>query len=52
VRLNFEAEIRNQDNLLLAKGMTVLVCVDEQFKPKAMPDNFRARMTAGREARA
>ncbi|MDD2703257.1 MAG: thioesterase family protein [Candidatus Omnitrophica bacterium] len=52
VRLNFEAEIRNQDNLLLAKGMTVLVCVDEQFKPKAMPENFRARMTAGKEARA
>ncbi|MFA5362725.1 MAG: thioesterase family protein [Candidatus Omnitrophota bacterium] len=52
VRLNFDAEIRNQDNLVLARGKTVLVCVDEQLKPKAMPENFRARMEAERRGHA
>jgi acyl-CoA thioester hydrolase len=48
VRFNFDAEIRNQDNRVLARGRTVLVCVDEQLKPRAMPENFRAHMAAER----
>ncbi len=52
VRLNFEAEIRNQENQLLAKGKTVLVCVDGQLKPKAMPEHFRAQMAGETGAHA
>jgi acyl-CoA thioester hydrolase len=52
VRLHFDAEIRNQDNRVLARGRTVLVCVDEQLKPRAMPENFRAQMAAERKGDA
>jgi acyl-CoA thioester hydrolase len=42
VRVNFENEIRNQNNHLILKAKTVLVCVGSDFKPKAIPDEFRS----------
>jgi acyl-CoA thioester hydrolase len=37
VRLDFDGEIRNQDGVLVSKAKTVLVCVDRNFKPQAIP---------------
>jgi acyl-CoA thioester hydrolase len=41
VRLNFDSEIKNQDGLLITKAKTILVCVDSEFKPQAIPDGIR-----------
>ena len=42
VKIVFENEIYNQNNLLISKAKTILVCVDKNLKPKAIPDSIRS----------
>lgn len=45
VKIIFENEIYNQNNLLISKAKTTLVCVDKNLKPKAIPDPIRTRFS-------
>ncbi len=47
VRINFEHEIKNQDNQLIVKARTILVCVDKTFRPKAIPDEIQQNLLKG-----
>ena len=44
VRIEFLHEIFNQDNRLLVKAKTVLVCVDSQLKPQGITDEVRKKI--------
>lgn len=46
VRLDFDGEIRNQDGVLVAKGKTILVCIDANFKPQAIPADILDKIKA------
>lgn len=48
VRLNFSHSVSNQDKKLLVEAKAVLVCVDRELKPQAMPDSVKKAL-AGRE---
>jgi acyl-CoA thioester hydrolase len=41
VKLVFEQEIFNQEDKLLTKARTILVCVDKALKPQALPDELK-----------
>lgn len=41
VKIIFEYDIKNQDGKLISKARTVLVCVDKNLKPQALPENIR-----------
>ncbi len=43
VKIIFENEIYNQDNRLLTKAKTILVCVDKNLKPQAIPPEIRSK---------
>ena len=43
VKIVFENEMYNQDSRLLTKAKTILVCVDKNLKPKAIPQEIRAK---------
>lgn len=43
VKIVFENEIYNQDNRLLTKARTILVCVDKNLRPKAIPPEIRSK---------
>jgi acyl-CoA thioester hydrolase len=45
VRIEFLNEIKNQDQRLIAKARTVLVCVGADLKPKSLPEFVRSRLT-------
>jgi len=45
VRVNFEHEIKNQEERLIVKAKTVLVCVGKDLKPKSIPEQILQRMT-------
>jgi len=45
VRMEFDYEIRNQDNKIICQAKTTLVCIDKNFKPKAIPEEVRERIT-------
>jgi len=45
VKIIFENEIYNQDNQLITKAKTTLVCVDSNLKPKAMPLEIRNKFS-------
>lgn len=45
VKIVFENEIFNQNNLLISKSKTILVCVDKSLKPRAIPDSIRTRFS-------
>jgi acyl-CoA thioester hydrolase len=45
VRINFENEIKNQHNQVVAKAKTVLVCVDKLLKPQAIPEEIRQQIS-------
>ncbi len=40
-RIEFEYEIKNQDGQAVSKAKTILVCVDANLKPKAIPAEVR-----------
>ena len=44
VRLEFEAEIKNQSMQLLSKSKTILVCVGTDFKPKVIPEQIKSKL--------
>ncbi|MCX5706640.1 MAG: thioesterase family protein [Candidatus Omnitrophica bacterium] len=45
VKIIFENEIYNQNNQLLTNAKTVLVCVDKNLKPQAIPDEVRSKIS-------
>ncbi|RJP29693.1 MAG: acyl-CoA thioesterase [Candidatus Omnitrophota bacterium] len=44
VKFEFGQEVKNQDNKLICLGRTILVCVDKNFRPQAIPDNIRTAL--------
>ena len=44
VRMNFDSEIKNQKGQTIVKAMTVLVCVDSNLKPKAIPPELKTKI--------
>jgi acyl-CoA thioester hydrolase len=44
VKIWFENELRNQNNQLIAKARTLLVCIDKAFKPSPIPDAVRKKL--------
>ena len=40
-KIEFEYEIKNQNGQINSKAKTILVCVDANLKPKAIPDQIR-----------
>ena len=45
VRIEFLHEIFNQNNQLLVKAKTILVCVDKQLKPQGIPEELRSKIS-------
>ncbi len=43
-RIEFLHEINNQNKQLIVKAKTVLVCVDKNLKPKAIPEDLRKKL--------
>ncbi|TAM37955.1 acyl-CoA thioesterase [bacterium] len=43
-RIEFLHEIYNQNKQLIVKAKTILVCVDKNLKPKAIPDDLRKKL--------
>ena len=44
VRIEFLHEIYNQNKQLIVKAKTILVCVDKQLKPQAIPEELRKKL--------
>ncbi len=45
VRIEFLHEICNQDKQVIVKAKTILVCVDKNLKPQAIPEDLRKKIT-------
>jgi len=45
VKIIFENEIYNQNSQLLTKARTILVCVDKNLKPRAIPEEIRNKFS-------
>jgi acyl-CoA thioester hydrolase len=45
VKIIFVHEIRNQNGEVTTKAKTILVCVDKNLKPKAIPSEIRAKFS-------
>jgi acyl-CoA thioester hydrolase len=45
VKIVFENEIRNQKGQVTTKAKTILVCVDKNLKPKAIPSEIRSKFS-------
>ena len=43
VRMEFEYELKNQSGVILSFAKTTLVCVNKNFKPRAIPEDVRGR---------
>jgi len=46
VRLEFLHEIYNQNNQMLVKARTILVCVDKNLKPQAIPEDLKKKLSS------
>jgi acyl-CoA thioester hydrolase len=44
VRIEFLHEIYNQNQRLIIKAKTILVCVDRSLKPRAIPEDLRKKI--------
>jgi acyl-CoA thioester hydrolase len=44
VKIEFGHEIRNQNNQVIANAKTIMVCVDANIKPKAIPDDLKEKL--------
>lgn len=44
VKIIFEHQIHNQNNQLITKAKTILVCVDKNLKPSAIPEEIRNKI--------
>ena len=45
VKIIFENEIYNQNSQFITKAKTILVCVDKNLKPKAIPEDIRSQFS-------
>jgi len=45
VRMEFEQEIKNQNGQIVVLGKTILVCVDKNLKPQAIPDTLMRKLS-------
>lgn len=45
LRLEFEYEIKNQNNQTVSRAKTILVCVDKSLKPKAIPQDILNKLS-------
>jgi acyl-CoA thioester hydrolase len=45
VRLEYRHKVTNQDGKLVCTGKAVLVCVDKDIRPKAIPDELRNKLS-------
>jgi acyl-CoA thioester hydrolase len=45
VRIEFLHEIFNQNKKLLVKAKTILVCVDKNLRPQAIPEDLRGKIS-------
>ncbi len=43
-KIIFEHETKNQNDQLLNKAKTILVCVDKNLRPRAIPDDVRDKI--------
>jgi acyl-CoA thioester hydrolase len=43
-KLEFEYDIKNQNDKVVCAAKTVMVCVDKDLKPRSIPDDIRARL--------
>ncbi len=46
VKLDFTCEINNQNGQLISVARTVMVCVDGNLKPQAIPEEIRNKLSA------
>ncbi|MDD5120778.1 MAG: YbgC/FadM family acyl-CoA thioesterase [Candidatus Omnitrophica bacterium] len=46
VRIEFLHEIYNQNKQIIVKAKTILVCVDKNLKPQAIPDDLRKKISS------
>lgn len=46
VRMEFLHEIYNQNNQMLVKAKTILVCVDKNLKPQAIPEDLKKKLSS------
>jgi len=44
VKLEFDYDARNQEGKTVCRAKTVLVCVDNDLKPKSMPEEIRKKI--------
>ena len=44
VKLDFSYEIKNQNNQLVSTARTILVCVNGNLKPQAIPEDIRNKL--------
>lgn len=45
VKLDFSYEIRNQNNQVISTARTIMVCINGEFRPKAIPEDIREKIT-------
>jgi len=51
VKVEFAYEIKNQDDQVICVARTVIVCVDKNFKPQAIPEEMRRHLIDRRDAK-
>jgi len=44
VKIEVEHEVKNQDGRLICSNKTILVCVGRDIRPKAIPEEIRAKL--------
>jgi len=44
VKLDFAYEIKNQNNQIVSIARTVMVCVNDSFKPQVIPEEIRNKI--------
>ncbi len=49
VKIVFAHEIKNQNNQLICAAKTIMVCVDGNIKPKAIPEELKIKLAAKME---
>ena len=45
VKLEFEHEVKNQEQKVICVGKAILVCVDKQIKPKPIPREISSKLS-------
>jgi acyl-CoA thioester hydrolase len=45
-RLEYAHEVKNQNGKLICVAETTLVCVSSDFRPKAVPEELKSRLTS------